>query len=92
MSFFAIRKITNAMIMKLINSPRNGPHPITIGPKANVASLHAPPGMNGVIIGIIILSTRDFTKAVAAIPIIKAMASAITLYSFKNPTNSFNMF
>jgi len=89
MTFFAIMKITNAITIKLINSPKKEPHPMNIGPKVNVAVFHAPPGIKGVITGMIMLSTKDFTNAVAAIPIIKAIAKAITLYSRKNSINSF---
>lgn len=79
---------TKAITMKLIKLARNAPHEITIGPMANVASCQAPPGMNGVTIGIITLFTSDCTSAVAASPIINATASAITLYSRKNSLNS----
>lgn len=74
--------------MKFISAPRNAPQPITIGPKDKVACCHAPPGINGVIIGIIILSTKDFTRTVAAEAIINAIANPITLYSSRNSLNS----
>ena len=75
------------MIMKFINSPRKAPQLITIGPIPNVAVRQAPPGIKGVIIGMTILSTKDFMKAVDAIPMIKAIASGITLYSKRNSLN-----
>jgi len=50
---------TNAIIMKFNSAPQNAPNPNTIGPKRKVAVCHDPPGMNGVMIGIIILFTRD---------------------------------
>ena len=77
-TFLAIIKTTNAIIMKFISSPRKAPQPSTIGPISIVAVLQAPPGIKGVMIGIIMLSTKDFIKAVDAIPIIKAIARGIT--------------
>lgn len=79
--FFAIRKITNAIMMKFISSPRKAPQPNTIGPSSRVAVFHAPSGTKGVMSGIMILSTSDFIRAVDAIPMIIAIASGITLYS-----------
>ncbi len=79
---------TNAIITKLIIPPSRAPQPMTIGPIENVAVCQAPPGINGVTIGIIKLSTIDLTKATAANPIINATANPITLYSFKNSKNS----
>ena len=70
------------MIMKFRNSPKNAPQPILNGPMVNIAVLQAPPGINGAI-GIIMLSTNDFTKVVIAAPITKAIARPTTLYSFK---------
>lgn len=52
-NFFATINTTNAIITKFITAPRNAPQLITIAPIVNVAVCHAPPGMNGVIIGII---------------------------------------
>ena len=72
---------TNAMTIKFIVSHKNGPHRSTMGPIASVAVSHAPPGIKGVTIGMTMLSTKDFTKAVAARPMIRAIASGITLYS-----------
>ena len=74
--------------MKLIADPKNAPQLRTIGPIVHVAVCHWPPGMNGVIMGIIMLSTNDLTNVVAATPIIKATASPIILYSFRNSLNS----
>lgn len=74
-------KTTNAMTIKFIKSPRKAPHLNTTGPIASVAVSQAPPGIKGVMIGMTMLSTKDFTKAVAAIPMIKAIANGITLYS-----------
>jgi len=67
--------------MKFIKSPKKAPQRSMMGPIASVAVSQAPPGMKGVIIGITMLSTKDLTKVVAARPIIKAIASGITLYS-----------
>lgn len=67
-----MRKITKAIIIKLIIAPNNAPQPITIGPIENVAVCHAPPGIKKVINGIIKLSTIDLTREVAAKPIISA--------------------
>lgn len=74
--------------MKLIIAPRKAPQPITIGPRIRLASCQAPPGINGVRIGIIILFTKDCMRVVAATPIMNAIASGIILYSFKNCLNS----
>jgi len=52
-----------------------------MGPIARVAVFQAPPGIKGVIIGMMMLSTIDLIRAVDAIPMIKAIASGITLYS-----------
>ena len=76
------------MIIKFINSPRKAPQLINIGPIPNVAVRQAPPGIKGVIIGMTMLSTKDFMKAVDAIPMIKAIANGITLYSKRNSLNS----
>ena len=78
--------------MKLIADPKNAPQLRTIGPIVHVAVCHWPPGMNGVIRGITILSTNDLTNAVAATPIMKATASPIILYSLRNSLNSENIF
>ena len=55
-------------------SQEGPPQLITIGPRSTVAVLQAPPGIKGVIIGMMTLSTNDFIRAVYAIPIIKAIA------------------
>ncbi len=81
-------KTTNAMIIKFIKSPRKAPQLINIGPIPNVAVRQAPPGIKGVILGMTMLSTKDFMKAVEAIPMIKAIASGTTLYSKRNSLNS----
>ncbi len=88
MTFLAIMNTTNAMITKFITAARNAPQLITIGPMENVAACQFPPGMNGVIIGMITLFTNDCIKDVAAIPIMNAIARAITLYSFRKSMNS----
>lgn len=80
------------MIKKFIKLPRKDPQPRTIGPKDNVAVCHSPPGINEVTIGMIILSTKDFTRAVAATPIMKAIARGITLYSLRKSLNSASVF
>jgi len=87
-AYFAIRKTTNAITIKLIIAPKSAPQPITIGPKEKVVACQAPPGMNGVMIGITKLSTIDFTNEVAASPIINATANPITLYSLRKSLNS----
>ena len=53
-------KTTNAMMIKFINSPRKAPQLINIGPIPNVAVRQAPPGIKGVILGMTMLSTKDF--------------------------------
>jgi len=58
----AIRNTTQAITKKLISAPTKAPQPITIGPMLKVAVCQAPPGMNGVMIGITTLSTNDLTK------------------------------
>ena len=73
-------KTTNAMI-KFINSSRKTFPSQYYGPNATVAVSQAPPGTKGVKIGMTILSTSDFIRAQDAIPIMKAIASGITLYS-----------
>lgn len=75
--------------MKLITSPINAPNFITIGPRLTVASFQAPPGINGVIRGMIISSTNALIKAVEATPITNAIAKPMTLYSLRNSRNSF---
>lgn len=42
--YFVTRKMTKAMMMKLISSPRNAPHPILKGPMANTAVFQSSPG------------------------------------------------
>jgi len=61
------------MIIKFIVSPRKASHLNTMGPIESVAVSQAPPGIKGVMIGMTMLSTKDFTKAVAAIPISKQL-------------------
>lgn len=88
----ATKKTTSAIIMKLISSPKNAPQAIENFQKESVAVFQAPPGINGVSIGIIILSTRDLINDVEATPITNAIARAKTLYSFMNSKNSKNIF
>lgn len=76
------------MITKLMIAPTNAPHPMTIGPRLTVAVCHAPPGIKGVMIGIMTLSTSDLIRLVAATPMMNATASPITLYSLRNSLNS----
>ncbi len=71
---------TRAIIKKSITFPMKLPTIITIGPIDNVASLHAPPGIKNVTIGIKISLTRDDTSFPAAPPMITAIANPITLY------------
>lgn len=80
------------MMTKLMTAPRNAPHPITIGPSLNVAVCHCPPGIKGVMIGIMTLSTSDLIRLVAATPMMNAIASPITLYSLRNVLNSLKSF
>lgn len=82
-------KTTKAIIIKFITSPANAPNFITIGPMLSVASCQAPPGIKGVIKGMIISSTNAFIKAVEATPIINATAKPIILYSLRNCLKSF---
>ena len=71
---------------------KNGPQPIPFHiQKDQTAVCQAPPEINGVISGIIILSTKDFTRVLTANPIITAIASPITLYSLRNSLNSLNI-
>lgn len=74
--------------MKFISAARNEPQPITIGPIENVAVFQAPPGMKGVIIGIITSLTKDCINVVAATPITNATANPSTLYSLRKSMNS----
>ena len=70
---------TNAIITKFIIAPSNAPQPITIGPNFRVAACQAPPGIKGVTSGITKLSTIDLINAVAATPIINAIANGTAL-------------
>ena len=83
-----MRKTTIAMIRKSIIFPRKLPTINTIGPSDNVASLHAPPGMKKVMMGISISETREDTSFPEAPPIITATASPMTPYFVKNALNS----
>jgi len=87
-AYFAIKKTTKAIITKLMIAPSKAPQPITMGPIENVAACQAPPGINGVIIGMIRLFTTELIRATEANPIINATASPVTLYSLKNSLNS----
>jgi len=78
--------------MKFTTSPANAPMFQITGPSATVAVFHAPPGINGVTVGITISFTNDLTRAEAATAIINAMANPITLYSLRNSLNSKNSF
>jgi hypothetical protein len=73
-------KLCHKHLMKLISSPKNAPHLSTMGPIARIAVSQAPPGIKGVTIGITMFSTKDFMNAVAAIPMIKAIANGIALF------------
>ena len=84
----AIRNTTNAIIAKLIRSPMNCPTPQLKGPAVSMNVFSTPPGIAGEIVGMIMLSTSDLISVVAATPIMNAIASARTLYSFKNSLNS----
>src|SRR3989338_3222405 len=75
-------------MMKFITAARKAPQLIITGPMEKIAVCQAPPGTKGVIRGIIILSTNDFTSVVAAAPMINATARPVTLYSFRNSLNS----
>ncbi len=86
---FAIKNITHAMMIKYINAAKNGPQPMPFHTQIlKTAVCHAPPGINGVMKGITMLSTRDFTRVFAANAIITAIASPITLYSLRKSLNS----
>ncbi len=91
MKCLATRNTVIAIIVKFISALRNGPQPITIGPMLKVAVCQAPLGMNGVISGIIMLSTNDLTRTDAAVPITNATAKPTILYSFKNSLKSKNI-
>lgn len=82
-------KITIAMMRKSTRVPKKCPIESMIGPIVIVASLHAPPGMKNVIMGIIMSDTSADTKFPAAPPIITAIARPITPYLLKNAINSF---
>lgn len=75
-----------------MSAAKNAPHEITIEPRLSVAVCQAPLGMNGVRIGMMMKSTSDFTRPVAAKPIMKAIARGIILYSLRNSLNSFTSF
>lgn len=92
MRYLAIMNTTNAIIMKFSSSPKNAPNLKNIGPICSMNSFQAPPGIKNPTIGIIRLSTNDFTRLVAAAPMMNAIAKAITLYSLKNSMNSFTVF
>ena len=81
-----IRKITKAMMRKVIKFPmkcpmRNGP--------ATIFS-HSMPGMTREIIGMIRSSTSAFAKAPRYMPMMKATASPMTLYFERKSMNSFH--
>jgi hypothetical protein len=67
----------------LIHSAKNGPIPRLTSPKARVAVFQSLDGTKIPINGMILLSTNDFTRAIAALPMIKATARVATLYSLK---------
>ena len=79
---------TVVIITKFMIAPRNDPQLITTDPIENVTVFHAPPGMNAVIIGIMMSFTNDCINAVAAIPMMNAIAKATTLYSLRKSMNS----
>lgn len=81
-----------ASIKKLISADRNAPHPMTIGPRVNVAVCHAPPGINGVKMGMMMLLTNACTSVVAAVAMTNATANPSTLYSLMNNLNSWSIF
>ena len=83
---------TKAKITKLINSDKKAPHLIETAPRFKVAWFQSPAGINGETKGIIILLTKDCTKEVLALPIMKASAKETILYSFKNSRNSSSNF
>ena len=83
-SCFIIMNTTTAIIKKSITLPIKLPTIITTGPKVNVASLQAPPGIKNVTTGIKISATRLETSFPAAPPIITAMANPITPYLDRN--------
>ena len=87
-----MKNTTRAMITKFMIDARRAPQLMTIEPIDNVAVCHCPPGMNGVIMGIIRLFTMDWINVVAEIPIMNAIARGITLYSFRNSLNSRSTF
>ena len=66
MMYLAIMNTTNAIITKFSSSPKNAPTLNSIGPTGRMNSLQAPSGIRNPTIGIIMLSTNDFTKLVAA--------------------------
>ena len=91
--YLATRKTNHAMIIKFMTADKKGPQPRTIADEPqrgieNVAVCHAPPGMKGVKIGIIIVSTVVVTSFVAAVPITNAIARPVTLYSLMKSLNS----
>jgi len=81
-----IRKITKAMMRKVIKFPmkcpmRNGPTTIFS---------HSMPGTSRVIMGMIKSSTSAFAKAPRYTPMMNATASPMTLYFERKPINSFH--
>lgn len=84
---FTRRKITKAMMRKVINVPMKCP--TRKGPATMVS--HATPGMARVIIGMIRSSTSAFTRSPRYMPMMKATARPITLYFERKSVNSFQM-
>lgn len=82
---FTRRKITKAMMRKVINAPMKCP--TRKGPATMVS--HAMPGMARVIMGMIRSSTRAFTRSPRYMPMMKATARPITLYFERKSVNSF---
>lgn len=83
---FTRRKITKAMMRKVINAPMKCP--TRKGPAAMFS--HSMSGMARVIMGMIRSSTSAFTRSPRYMPMIKATASPITLYFERKFKNSFH--
>jgi len=64
-------KTIKATIIKFTSSSRKAPKPGNIDSDSSVAVIQALPGIKGVIIGMIVLSIKDYTRVVVQCPLSK---------------------
>ena len=71
--------------------PKKAPHGKESGPIFKTALFQPPAVIEIPTNGIMILLTNDFTRSVLAVPIIKAIARPVILYSLIKAKNSFHI-